>query len=149
VKPKDIYNTDETGLQEGAQSNTWISIIECIGAEGKHITPGAIFSGALLWTDSIPEKPPPWLFTSSKSGFTNQTLMVSWFKQAFLPETAVDHPSDWRLLIMDKHGSHDSDEFRHLCSQNKVQPFYLLGHTSHELQPLDVGCFSPLKTRYR
>jgi hypothetical protein len=75
--------------------------------------------------------------------------MVSWFKQAFLPETAVDHPSDWRLLIMDKHGSHDSDEFRHLCSQNKVQPFYLLGHTSHELQPLDVGCFSPLKTRYR
>lgn len=60
----------------------------------------------------------------------------------------MDHPSDWRILIMDGHGSHDSDEFRHLCTKNKVQPFYLPSNTSHELHPLDVGCFSPLKMKY-
>jgi 4-hydroxybenzoate polyprenyltransferase len=161
---------DETGLQEGDQSNSnvfgstvirirekpqdrntaWISIIECISAEGKHIKPGAIFSGAMLWTDSTPDQPPLWIYTSSKSGFTNKHLMTSWFKQAFLVEANVDHPSDWRLLIMDGHGSHDSDEFRQLCSTNRVQPVYLPNNTSHELQPLDVGCcFSPLKIRYR
>jgi hypothetical protein len=61
----------------------------------------------------------------------------------------VDHPSNWRLLIMDNHRSHDSDEFRRLAFANRVQPYYLPNNTSHELQPLDVGCFSPLKTKYR
>jgi hypothetical protein len=60
----------------------------------------------------------------------------------------VDHPLDWRLLIMDSHGSHDSDEFRRLAFANRIQPFYLPNNTSHELQPLDVGCFSALKARY-
>jgi hypothetical protein len=78
IIPKNIWNMDETGLQEGFQANSkvfgstlirthekpknentaWISIIECIGAEGGHVRPGAIFSGLRLWTDSTPEPAP-------------------------------------------------------------------------------------------
>ena len=32
---------------------------------------------------------------------------------------------------------------------NKVQLVFLPPHSSHVLQPLDLGVFSPLKTRYR
>jgi hypothetical protein len=75
-------------------------------------------------------------------------MMISWFKQAFLEDTLVDHPSQWRLLIMDNHGSHESEEFSQLALQHRIQPFYLPSNASHELQPLDVGCFSSLKSEY-
>jgi hypothetical protein len=169
IKPCNIYNMDETGLQQGFQGNSKvfgsclttsgdkptntdterISIIECIGAEGLHITPGAIFTGKLVWTDSTGETPPPWLFGASYSGFTNHFMMNSWFQQAFLPDTAPQNTSEWRLLIMDNHGSHKDEKFSHLAFTHKVQIFFLPGNSSHELQPLDVGCFSPLKTEYK
>jgi len=33
--------------------------------------------------------------------------------------------------------------------QNKIVILCIPAHTSHLLQPLDVGCFSPLKAGYR
>jgi 4-hydroxybenzoate polyprenyltransferase len=168
IKPCNIWNMDETGLQQGFQSNSkvfgsilttsidkpsntdteWITIVECIGAEGDHIKPGVIFSGKLIWTDSTGDHPPDWLFGASLSGFSNHFMMNSWFRQAFLPETAPGG-SEWRLLIIDNHGSHKDAEFSQMAFANKVQLFFLPKNTSHELQPLDVGCFSPLKTEYR
>ena len=35
------------------------------------------------------------------------------------------------------------------CRQNNVHLVYLLPHSSHVLQPLDLACFGPLKSRYR
>jgi hypothetical protein len=168
ITPSNIWNMDETGLQEGFQRNSkvfgstiirsrdrpsndntaWISIIECVGAEGRHITPGAIFTGGRLWTDSTPEPAPNWIYSSSYSGFSNQHMMISWFKQAFLVDTRPSCALDWRLLLMDNHGSHMTEEFGKLALENHVQPFYLPSNSSHELQPLDVGCFSSLKDEY-
>ena len=68
ITPNNIWNMDEISLQEGFQRNSkvfgstiirsrdrpsndniaWISIIEYIGAEGRHITLGAIFTGGRL-----------------------------------------------------------------------------------------------------
>ena len=36
-----------------------------------------------------------------------------------------------------------------LCYLNNVHMLFLPAHTSHVLQPLDLGCFSSLKTTYR
>ena len=36
----------------------------------------------------------------------------------------------------------------YLAFVNKVQMEYLLGHSSHKTQPLDVGLFSPTKEYY-
>jgi hypothetical protein len=35
------------------------------------------------------------------------------------------------------------------CWINNIYLFYLIPHSSHILQPLDLSCFSPLKCRYR
>ena len=35
------------------------------------------------------------------------------------------------------------------CYQHRVQLIYLLPHSSHVLQPLDLACFSAVKSRYR
>jgi hypothetical protein len=36
-----------------------------------------------------------------------------------------------------------------ICYLNNIYLFFLPTHTSHVLQPLDLGCFSSLKTKYR
>ena len=54
----------------------------------------------------------------------------------------------WRLLILDSHESHVSAKFDQYAKENKILCFYLPPHSSHISQPLDVGCFGPLKTYY-
>ena len=51
-----------------------------------------------------------------------------------------------RLLIRDGHDSHISMKFVAHYIENDICLFLLLPHSSHLLQPLDVGVFSPLKT---
>jgi hypothetical protein len=53
-----------------------------------------------------------------------------------------------RLLIIDGHESHDSLEFQQYCKENKIITLCMPPHSSHLLQPLDVGCFSSMKKAY-
>ena len=50
-----------------------------------------------------------------------------------------------RLLLCDGYGSHLTYEFVRFCEDKKIIPFFLLPHTSHILQPLDVGVFQAYK----
>ena len=62
----------------------------------------------------------------------------------FDPQTkarATDRP---RILINDGFGTHESLEIMKYCWENNI-----ILHTSHKLQPCDVGAFSPLKQYYR
>ena len=52
------------------------------------------------------------------------------------------------LLIIDGHESHKSLAFQDLCEENKIVTLYMPLHSSYILQPLDVGCFTPLKREY-
>ncbi|EAQ92249.1 hypothetical protein CHGG_00484 [Chaetomium globosum CBS 148.51] len=53
----------------------------------------------------------------------------------------------YRLLILDGHGSHHSPDFELYC-KNNIITLCMPPHSSHKLQPADVGCFSPLKAAY-
>jgi hypothetical protein len=52
------------------------------------------------------------------------------------------------LLILDGHESHKSKEFKDYCVENRIVTLCMPPHSSHLLQPLDVGCFAPLKNAY-
>jgi hypothetical protein len=52
------------------------------------------------------------------------------------------------LLILDGHESHHSTEFELYCQENNIITLCMPPHSSHKLQPLDVGCFRPLKQSY-
>lgn len=54
----------------------------------------------------------------------------------------------YRLLILDGHGSHLAPKFDQMCNQNNIVPICMPAHSSHLLQPLDVGCFAVLKRTY-
>jgi len=52
------------------------------------------------------------------------------------------------MLILDGHGSHLTPQFDLICAQNNIIPICMPPHSSHLLQPLDVGCFAVLKRVY-
>jgi len=53
-----------------------------------------------------------------------------------------------RLLILDGHDLHVTWEFLDYCLQNDIIPLCLPAHSTHILQPLDVGLFGPLQQNY-
>ncbi|TIA33351.1 hypothetical protein D6C78_07615 [Aureobasidium pullulans] len=131
------------------ESREWVSIIEIVSPAGGFARPLVIFKDTAPQTTHFPTDTPDWLYTTSENGWTTNSKGISWLYDIFIiPET---QPKDgqWRLLIMDGHGSHTSTEFLWICKQNKVHLLFLPANTSHVLQPLDLGVSAPLKSRYR
>jgi hypothetical protein len=54
----------------------------------------------------------------------------------------------WRLLILDRHGSHITMKFIEYCDKNQILLAIFPAHSTHTLQPLDVAIFSPLSMHY-
>jgi 4-hydroxybenzoate polyprenyltransferase len=172
IKPANRWNMDEAGIMEGLGVNglvvgrrerkailkkqpgtrAWTSFIECISAAGRYLSPLVIFKGKSVQQQWFPLDLTPfkgWEFTATDNGWTNNAVAVEWLKKIFIPQTQPDDPSEYRLLILDGHGSHTSDDFMWLCFQHRIRIVYLPPHCSHVLQPLDLGVFSSLKTAYR
>ena len=53
------------------------------------------------------------------------------------------------MLIVDGHLSHVSTKFFQFVREHKIVCLYLPAHSTHLLQPLDVGVFGPLKQNYK
>jgi 4-hydroxybenzoate polyprenyltransferase len=170
INPRNLYNMDETGTQEGdairrkgagnasikgvnikKSSNTdWASVIECISATGRRLIPTVVFKGGIVQSSWAPsEGLPAWNYQATITGWTNTEIAQDWVSNSFIPETTPRYPHEWRFLILDGFSTHVDHFFQLTCLKNKVMLFYLPAHSSHKLQPLDVAVFSPLKTAYR
>ena len=80
----------------------------------------------------------------SDKGWTNNFVAAQWFEKCFLPQAMARNSSrKMILLIYDGHKSHEAAE------QHKIQLYHLPAHTSHHLQPLDVGVFGPLQCAWQ
>ena len=53
------------------------------------------------------------------------------------------------MLLLDGHSAHYCPATIKLAAENQIVVFVLPPHTTHIAQPLDRGCFSPLKTAWR
>lgn len=127
----------------------WVTVIHSISARGEAIPPFVIFAGtyhlsAWYTDDNIPHD---WAISLSENGWTNNELGVAWLHH-FEKHTKDRTIGNYRLLILDGHESHESLEFRQLCEKYKIITLCMPAHSSHLLQPLDVGCFAPLKKAY-
>ena len=71
-------------------------------------------------------------------------IFLNWFK-FFLTSIPPTRPV---LLIMDGHGTHMSIEIIELARSNGVYLLCLPAHTTHILQPLDVGVFKSFKSNF-
>lgn len=79
----------------------------------------------------------------------NRLISLYWVKHVFDQQTRDRAGNRPRLLICDGFGTHESLEVMKFCFANRIILCRLPSHTSHKLQPCDVGVFSPLKMAYR
>jgi hypothetical protein len=169
ILPQDIYNFDETGFQLGQISTSkvvtsieksgrpkqikptgieWVTVIQGACADGSAIPPFIIFKGKEVNNRWLCEGlPSTWMFIASPKGWTSDQIGLQWVSH-FDKHTKSKTIGSKRLLILDNHGSHTTPEFTSFCENNNIVLLWMPSHTSHMLQPLDVGCFGPLKQAY-
>ena len=167
------YNMDESGIMEGLGVNVlvvgasdlrqaymkepnkgkWMTFVECISAQGHALNPLVILNGKSIQQQWFPEslinETRGWHFAHSERGWTSNDYALEWLRRIFIPETKPQDPQQRRLLILDGHGSHATEDFMWECFNCHIQLLYLPAHTSHILQPLDLAIFGPLKSAYR
>ncbi len=138
-------------LQDG--NREWITLLATVCADGTALSPGIIFQSAnstlqSSWVDSIKPGKHSVYVSSSPSGWTNNDIGLAWLEQVFDRETKAKARSAWRLLILDGHGSHVTQDFINYCDENKILLCVFPPHSTQTLQPLDVVMFKPLSTAY-
>lgn len=168
---EDIYNFDETGFAMGLIATAkvvtraetagrpallqpgnreWVTAIECVNAMGWALPPCIVFKGKShiqAWYEDN-ALPSDWRIELSENGWTTDQIGLSWLQNIFIPTTNGCTKGTYRLLILDGHGSHLTPQFDQMCNQNNIVPICMPAHSSHLLQPLDVGCFAVLKRTY-
>ncbi|MES9879439.1 MAG: helix-turn-helix domain-containing protein [Sedimenticola sp.] len=163
--PTRVFNCDETGFSGTFNSKGQDVIVRkgqrqafkvqvsitghvtvnyAISGSGQILPPFLIYSKNLpraSYTDGIPQG---WTFASTDSGFITSDLFHKWFTEVFLTNCGKRRPC---LLIMDNHVSHLSTQVIDAAKQNGIDLLFFPAHSSHLLQPLDVGYFHVLKTK--
>jgi hypothetical protein len=168
LQPDDILNFDETGYRIGVagdqeivtfhpdRRNTLpndtnhehITLTETISAGGWVIPPVVIIAGSVLLERYFQDLPAGYLLAVSDSGYTNDDISYETIKHIDR-FTKPRMKGKCRLLLLDNHECHLSLDFLEYCEDTDIIPFALPPHTTHFLQPLDVGCFQPNKHYHR
>jgi hypothetical protein len=138
-----LPGTDQDGSRE------WVTLSATICADGSSLLPALIYkavSGDLQdsWLqDYDPQEHACW-FASSSNGWTSDELGLNWLQSLFHKQTLDKAMIDWRLLVLDGHGSHCTLSFLERCQSNRILVAAFPPHSTHRLQPLDVSLFRPL-----
>ena len=171
LKAFQIFNMDEKGFLMGVASRAkvlcrrgrrnprvthdgnreLVTVVETVGALGCALSPLIINKGKGQYMgcfQNLTEKERGYQFGYSPKGWTDNRLAMLWLETVFEPETASITAGLPRLLILDGHGSHITYEFARYCDEHDILLLCLPSHSTHLLQPLDVGLFSPYQHFY-
>ena len=163
-KPEKIFNVDESGMNlelrkgkvvinrsskhaysQAKGGRDHVTVNCCISAAGQLIPPMIIYERSYPCGNYVAKGPDGALYAKSPNGYMDEELFKAWFSKLFIPHTA--HLGK-RMLIIDGHGSHLSLEIIDKARAADVILYCLPPHTTHVLQPLDVGLYSPLKSYF-
>jgi uncharacterized protein YndB with AHSA1/START domain len=140
-------------LQDG--SREWVTLLATVCADGTALPPGIIYQSdnstlQAPWVAEIDTEKHDCFISSSPSGWTNNKLGLAWLQQVFerCTKQKARLGRDWRLLIVDGHGSHLTFEFLEYCEAHRILVSVFPPHSTHTLQPLNVVCFKPLSGTY-
>ena len=166
ILPGDTWNADEKGFAIGVAKKAkvicrrnrknprirqpgnweWVTLMEAISATGDNIPGFFIYLGEahLMGNHDYDERENA-SFALSSTGWTNDRLGVLWLVEHFEPATRTGRPP---LLIIDGHSSHLTVEFLEHAFTHNIHLLCFPSHSTHLLQPLDVGIFGPLAQYY-
>jgi hypothetical protein len=147
---KVLVHKDDMRTYRGTGVNrTTITAIECVSADGRHLDPLIIWPASTHGNNWTTHPTLGWHYALSRNGYTDTAISLYWIQHVFHPLTKDCAGKKPRLLINDGFGTHESPELLQFCYENNIIVCRLPSHTSHKLQPCDIGVFSSLKTAYR
>jgi hypothetical protein len=163
-KPSQIFNLDETGMPldptpphviagKGTKNppapasgdRSQITVLACCSARYA-LPPFVIFDRLSLRPELTDGEVPGTIYGLSRKGWIDSELFELWFFRHFLAHAPPVRPL---LLLMDGHSSHYQPAVIIRAAEEGIILFTLPPHTSHLTQPLDKGCFRPLKKHWR
>ena len=120
-----------------------ITVLVCCSASGYALPPFVIFDRQNLKPRLTVGEVPGTVYGLPKKGWMDGELFDMWFARHFLTQVCP------LLLLMDGHSSHYQPAVIKRAAEEGIIMFTLPPHTSHLTQPLDKGCFGPLKMHWR
>ena len=164
-----LWNCDESGICTSVVSSTvlarrgakWVhettggsgrevtTIHVCGSASGTCLPPFVLYKGKHLYSTWTKGGPAGTIYGVSESGWMEKANFLSWFKKLFVPSVQGLLESGPVVLIFDGHHSHISVELLEYARAKNVHLVCLPSHTSHILQPMDVGVFGPMKATWK
>ena len=163
-RPCLIWNMDETGVPLNPPSpkvvtstehpnpiciksgdRSQVTVVACVSAAGVCLPPMVIWNRKTFSAALTEGEVAGTMYGLSAKGWMDSELFDGWFRNHFLRYV----PADWPiLLLLDGHSSHFCPETIEFAAAQGVVVFALPPHTTHLSQPLDKGCFSPLKKEW-
>lgn len=167
--PSHVWNMDETGLSasikvggvrviarrgskavliRSSSSREWLTVVVCINASGCKIPSQYIFSGKEYGDNYVKNCEPGAVMSMQAHGWMTKDLFLEWlrhFRESVPGGVSTSNP---HLLLLDGHCSHLDEEAIILARGMGLQIALLPPHSSHRLQPLDVGVFRAFKIRF-
>ena len=173
ILSEDIWNMDETGFRFTFANSEFVvtregnrrswnrsarlfenresaTVIEASSASANVCPPFVIFKGKSLlasWYEAAISSEKDMKIGVSSTGYANDVRCLDWIKH-FEKTTRGFRRGQYVLLLLDGFGSHHAIEFLKFCSEHDIIPLDFPPHSTHFLQPLDVGFFQPLKHYY-
>jgi hypothetical protein len=132
-------------------SREFISLLACICADGTALPPALIYTGEShdlqdTWVEDLGDETA--YFAASDNGWSCDDLGLQWLLKVFERHTKTKAGRSKRLLIVDGHSSHVNIKFLDTADRLRIIVHIMPPHSTHRLQPLDVGLFGPLSTAY-
>ena len=89
--------------------------------------------------------------STTAKGWTDNVTCHGWFTKTFIPQATARraNPEEPIVLVLDGHASHKTPEMLRAAVENNIELYFLPPHTTHQLQPLDVGIFGPLQWKWQ
>ena len=140
IPPKIVASRGRTPLAVVSNRSATTTIISTVSAIGQVLPPYIIFKRKRMCNDLLAGALPGTQAAMSKTGWSTTKVFQMYLNEHFLKYvlTNTDEPL---LLLYDGHSSHINVPLIEWAQKHNIILFLLPAHTSHLLQPLDVGVF--------
>ena len=147
LKSRCVISVSQDGSRE------FITLVASICADGSYIPPALIYKGEShdlrdSWLEDFDDSKDAAFFACLEKGWSNDVLGLHWLKHVFNRTTKEKAGRNRHVLIVDGHSSHVNLKFIDYADRNRILIAVLPPHSTHRLQPLDVGLFSTLANFY-
>ena len=133
--------------QRASGKHEQITVFACGNAAGEFMPPRLVFPGQRMRDIGVGGFTEADYSMSDKGWMDSETFLACLSSLvSFCNEKVIERPV---ILFVDGYSAHCSLEAARYCAMNDIHLYCLIPHASHLTQPLDVGVFGPMQSKWK